>query len=115
SVEVPRQKIEPNTKRTASKNSMGRLGKKAPHPATFVGLEVRNNDVTEARGIEHLGNRKTNVVVHGKGTGVNQRWFVIVDQELIEANPFLSSIGADAVDAASQMIYARHDETSVSN
>ena len=29
----------------------------------------------------------------------------------IEADPFLSSIGRDAVDAASQMIYARHGDS----
>jgi hypothetical protein len=84
---VPLLKIDPSAQCTASQNGIGRLGDKAPHPAAFIGLEVRNNDVAEARGIEHPGYRGTNVVVHGKGAGVNERRFVIVDQEPIEADP----------------------------
>jgi hypothetical protein len=41
---------------------------------------------------------------------MNKRRFVIVDQELIEANAFLNSISRDAVDAAGQVIYACHGD-----
>src|SRR5262245_39387653 len=104
---VPLLKIDACTQCTASQHGIRCLGDEAPHPAAFVSLEVRNNDMAEARWIEHLGNCGTNVVVHGESTGMNERRFVVVDQELIEANTFLNSIGRDAVDAASQVIYAR--------
>src|SRR4029453_1989497 len=107
---VPLLKIDPSTQRTAGQHGVRCLGDEAPHPAAFVSLEMRNNNVAEARGIEDLGNRGTNVVVHRKGAGVEERRFVIVDQELIEADPFLNSIGRDAVNAATQMIYPRHGD-----
>src|SRR5262249_18355179 len=70
--------------------------------------KVRNNDIAEPRGIEHLGNRCTDISVHRESAGVNERRRVIVDQKLIEANPLLGSKGRDAIDAAGQMIYACH-------
>jgi len=46
--------------------------------------------MAKARAVGRLGNRGTNVVVDGEGAGVTERRFVIVDQDLIEADPFLN-------------------------
>jgi hypothetical protein len=41
---------------------------------------------------------------------MNERRLVIIDQELIGAEPNPSSISRNAVDAASQVIYACHGD-----
>jgi dipeptidyl aminopeptidase/acylaminoacyl peptidase len=93
-------KIDPSLHRAAGQYALRRLRDEASHPAAFVGFEVRNNHMAEPRGIEHLGDRCADVGVHTKGTSVNWRRFVIVDQKLIEANPRLRSIGRYAIHTA---------------
>src|SRR6516162_1908208 len=105
---VPLRKIDPRTDQAASQHRLWCLRNEASHSAAFVGFKVRNNDIAEPRGIEHLGNRCTDISVHRESAGVNERRCVIVDQKLIEANPLLGSKGRDAIDAADQMIYACH-------
>src|SRR5271166_363148 len=111
---VPLLKIDPGSRRAAGQHGLWCLRREAHHPAAFVGFEVRNNDIAEPGGIEHLGDRCTDVIVHRKGASVNERRFVIVDQELIEANPLLRSIGRDAIYTAGHMIYARHRDRPLS-
>ena len=104
---VPPRQAEADRHSAADQGRLGGPCGKAIHTAALVTLEVQERDVGEARRVEHLADCAAHAVVHLEVTRVQQRWALVVDEELVEPQLELGDEGRYPIDTVDDLVDAR--------